>query len=377
MNRIIYIDYLRNFANIIRCFIHASVPYMITDAPMWPVDDKSSWFFDITIFVNHLFVMELFFMISGFMFAMELRRSTVPTIILNRFKRIVLPFLLGLIVLVPIVLSLFSLSNHVGFSFLHFDILKQSYISGWALGIENFFPIAHLWFLYYLIFFYIFTLLFKRIILKIKVNSVFKLVLVGVSISSLCMLFMERWIVENPLTLVPEIPSLVHFFVFFLIGCISYNTPQLLVDIKRNIKYLLPFGFLFSLGAIVPQIWFENIDIEYYLLIKLGAILFSCSAIYLLVLGLWGYCSCLNLKDSKYLRYITDSSYWVYLSNMPIVVILQIIIIPLSIPVLLKFLIVFLGAFTISMITYEYFVRYTFIGSVLNKKRKRNLLKSI
>jgi len=372
MSRIVYIDYLRNFANIIRCLTHASVPYMVTSAPMWPVDDKGFWFFDFAIFEGHLFVMELFFMISGFMFAMDLKRNTIPEIIKNRFKRIVIPFVLGLIILVPIVLSFFSLSSHVGVTFLHIDILKKSYISGWNLGIENFFPTAHLWFLYYLIIFYLLTLLLKRVIFRITVVSVFKLVFFGILISSICMIFMKRWIVENPLTLVPEIPSLVHFFVFFLIGLISYNTSGLIDDIKKNSKYLLRLGLILSLISIVPQLCFESTDLDYYLLIKGSSILLSCSAIYLLVLGLWGYCNNLNLKNSKYLRYMTDSSYWVYLSNMPIVVILQIILMPLDISLFLKFMISFLGAFSISMLTYEYFVRYTFLGGLLNKRRKRN-----
>ena len=148
---------------------------MVTLAPMWPVNDKGSWFFDFAIFEGHLFVMELFFVISGFMFAMELKKSSVPKILKNRFKRIVIPFILGLIVLVPIVLSLFSLGNHVGFTFLDFDVIKTSYISGWVLGFENFFPTAHLWFLYYLIIFYILTLSLKSVIYKIKFNYIFNL----------------------------------------------------------------------------------------------------------------------------------------------------------------------------------------------------------
>ena len=371
MSRIVYIDYLRNFANITRCFIHAAVPYMVTAAPMWPVDDQGSWFFDFAIFESHLFVMELFFMISGFMFAMELNRNAVRKTIKNRFSRIVIPFVLGLVILVPIVLSLFSLSENVGFSFLHLEILQQSYANGWALGFEQFYPTAHLWFLYYLIIFYSLTILLKKVIFKIKANSILKVVFIGVFISSTCMFFMNRWIVENPLTLTPEIPSLIHYYSFFLIGCISFNTPTLAENINKNAKYLLGLGLFLAFGAIVPQLWFEHTDLEYYLLLKVVAIVLSCSAIYLLVLGLWGYCSRLKLKDSRLLRYVTDSSYWVYLSNMPIVVVLQIILIPISISVFLKFLIAFIGAFTISMITYEYFVRYTFIGTILNKRRKR------
>ena len=34
----------------------------------------------------------------------------------------------------------------------------------------------------------------------------------------------------------------------------------------------------------------------------------------------------------------------------------------------------FIGAFTLSLITYEYFVRYTFVGELLNKKRTRNYI---
>ena len=313
--------------------------------------------------------MELFFMISGFMFALELRKHTIRSIIQNRFKRIVIPFVLGLILIIPIVLSLFSLSNHTGFTFLDMDILKQSYINGWNKGFDNFFPTAHLWFLYYLIIFYIITLFLKKIIFKIQVNSIFKLVFIGILISVISMFFMKRWVVDNPLTLVPEIPALVHYYLFFILGILANKTPLLTNDIKQKSKYLLRGGLLFGLTAIVPQLWFENTDLEYFLLIKLAAILLSCFAIYFLVFGLWGYFMRLKLKDSKVLRYVTDSSYWVYISNMPIVVIIQIILIPCDIPVFLKFMISFFGAFIISMFFYEYFVRYTFIGKFLNGKK--------
>lgn len=371
MSRIVYIDYLRNFANITRCLIHASVPYMVTIAPIWPVDDNGIWFFDFTVFVSHLFVMELFFMISGFIFAINLRKHTIGTIIKNRFNRIVIPFVLGLIIIIPIVLSLFSLSNHIGFTFLDKDILKQSYINGWNKGFDNFFPTAHLWFLYYLIIFYIITLLLKKLIFKIRVNSIFLLVFISILISAISMFFMKRWVVDNPLTLVPEIPTLVHYYLFFILGILANNTPLLMNDIKQKSKYLLRGGLFLGLVAIVPQLWFENSELEYYLLIKLAAIFLSCFAIYFLVFGLWGYFIRLKLKDSKVLRYVTDSSYWVYISNTPIVVIIQIILIAYDIPVFLKFMISFFGAFTISMFFYEYCVRYTIVGRILNKSRKR------
>ena len=112
MDRIVYIDYLRNLANIVRCFIHASVPYMVTFAPMWPIDDDGSWFFDFAIFESHLFVMELFFVISGYLFAFELLNKSPIQVIKNRFNRIVIPFILGLIIIIPLILSYFELGKY-------------------------------------------------------------------------------------------------------------------------------------------------------------------------------------------------------------------------------------------------------------------------
>lgn len=370
MERIVYIDYLRNFANLTRCFLHASVPYMVTVAPVWPVDDAGSWFFDFTVFEIHLFVMELFFVISGFMFAMEMKNKPINKIIKNRFKRIVIPFILGLILFVPIVLTYFSLGNYTGFTFFQFEIIKQSYVDGWNLAFENFFPTAHLWFLYYLIFFYVITLIFKGVIQKINL-SILKILFLGIIISSSSMFFMERWIVDNPLTLLPELPSFIHYYLFFIIGILLYTSKNHMLNLKKISRNLLYVGCILAFLAIIPQLWFEKTDSFYYTYIKISAIILSCSSIYLLTIGLWGYFSKLELRDSKLLRYLTDSSYWVYLSNMPIVILFHIVLIPLDVSVFLKFITSFVGALTVSFLTYEYLVRYTFVGGILNKRRMR------
>ena len=79
----------------------------------------------------------------------------------------------------------------------------------------------------------------------------------------------------------------------------------------------------------------------------------------------------MNLKNTSKLRYLTDSSYWVYLSNMPIVMFIHILLVDIDIPVVFKFLIAFSSAFLVSIVSYEYLVRYTIIGKLLNKKRTR------
>ena len=371
MERFIAIDYLRNFANFCRCIIHAAVPYMVTKAPIWPVDDNGDWFFDFTIFEIHLFVMELFFVISGFMFMMLLKKKSTYKVIIDRFKRIFIPFLLGLLILIPIVLSLFSLSSFSGSELIKIETITKCYSQGWKLAIQNLFPTAHLWFLFYLIIFYTLTILFKKNINYINNLSVKQILFIGIIISSICMFFMDRWIVDNPLTLIPDIPSLIHYYIFFIIGILIFNSSRFLKTIIDNSKRIFIAGLFIALLASIPQIFFERNDLYYYQIIELLAILLSCSSSYLLVIGFWGIAYNLKLPDSKTLRYITDSSYWVYIINMPIVTIIQIVLMPFDISIFLKFIIVLCSGLFISMFSYEYFVRYTFIGTILNKKRHR------
>ena len=371
MNRVLYIDYLRNFANITRCFIHASVPYMVTVAPIWPVDDGGGWFFDFMTFELHLYVMELFFVISGFFFAKELFSHSRKKVIKNRIKRIVIPFSLGIVIIVPIVLACFHLSQLPTGQALNFEYLKQSYIAGWEMGLDNFFPTGHLWFLYYLIFFYTIGIVLKNSILSIKLISLSRIMILGIFISIICMAFMNRWIVDNPITLIPELPSLIHYFMFFLSGMLLFKSKDILDQIKTFAKRNIFIGCIMGLLAIAPQPFFNNQDYIYYSCIETFALISCNISIYFLVFGFWGVFANLNLKESTTIRYLTDSSYWVYLSNMPIVMLIQISLLNVDISIYLKFIISFFGAFLLSMLSYEYLVRYTFVGGILNKKRNR------
>ena len=68
-------------------------------------------------------------------------------------------------------------------------------------------------------------------------------------------------------------------------------------------------------------------------------------------------------------RYLADSSYWLYLIHMPIVLALQIVLSQLAWPWWLKFPLMLGVAFPIMLISYHYLVRSTFIGGVLNGRR--------
>jgi peptidoglycan/LPS O-acetylase OafA/YrhL len=71
------------------------------------------------------------------------------------------------------------------------------------------------------------------------------------------------------------------------------------------------------------------------------------------------------------MRYLADASYWCYLIHLPLVVWLQVLVAKWPVNGWLKFAGINLVAMILLLLTYEWFVRYTFIGTVLNGRRER------
>ena len=70
-------------------------------------------------------------------------------------------------------------------------------------------------------------------------------------------------------------------------------------------------------------------------------------------------------------RYLADASYWLYLIHMPIVLALQVAVSPLDWPWPVKFMTILAVAIPVMLASYQFLVRYTFIGVVLNGRRLR------
>jgi glucan biosynthesis protein C len=83
-----------------------------------------------------------------------------------------------------------------------------------------------------------------------------------------------------------------------------------------------------------------------------------------------GLCKRVFSGPNKFVRYIADSSYWLYLIHLPLVIGLQIAFAELAIYWLIKLVCIFAITILISILFYDAFVRSTFIGATLNGKRK-------
>jgi peptidoglycan/LPS O-acetylase OafA/YrhL len=88
----------------------------------------------------------------------------------------------------------------------------------------------------------------------------------------------------------------------------------------------------------------------------------------LAVLGWIGFFVSVFNNPSPIARYLADSSYWVYLIHLPIIIALQVLVSDWS-SVGAKLLFINVVTFAISMFSYQSLVRYTWIGRWLNGQR--------
>jgi peptidoglycan/LPS O-acetylase OafA/YrhL len=75
--------------------------------------------------------------------------------------------------------------------------------------------------------------------------------------------------------------------------------------------------------------------------------------------------------ENKFIRYISDSSYWLYIAHLPVIMFVQAWISPWDLPAFPKLLIACALTTLPLLVIYELVIRYTFIGTLLNGKRTR------
>ena len=71
------------------------------------------------------------------------------------------------------------------------------------------------------------------------------------------------------------------------------------------------------------------------------------------------------------MRYVSDASYWLYLWHLPLVIAGQRLVVGWHANAHLKFALLCVGVPAILLLIYQWVVRYTWIGTMLNGRRVR------
>lgn len=357
-NRIIGIDALRAFAMWLGILLHATIAFMQHPRPGWPQNEASFIGSDLLYHFTHSFRMPLFFFIAGFFCNLLLHKREPLEFIKQRFMRIGIPLLMSIVLILPACYYLFTLLS-----------LQQSLEfanTPWRealAGITRWKGLFHLWFLYYLLLFYLLVICLVKFVPSFNKKSLRWNDLIFISCSILLFAIQFQFYrngIEAWTGLAPKVGQLLYYGFFFFFGFIAYQSENFLAYNSSKRAFYLILASLLLLGRLISPIQ-ENVLIT-NLILAFETNLF--------ILGWIGLFLMLFRNQKLWIAFLSDSAYWVYLIHLPLLAFLQVLILPLSVNPILKFLMTVLGTTLVALVSYKYLVRNTWLGVILNGSKR-------
>jgi glucan biosynthesis protein C len=377
------LDALRAFALFLGIYFHASLSYM-PGVDQWVVTDTSTgpaiW---LVSGFSHLFRMSLFFFIAGYFARLVYHRKGFGYFVRDRAKRIALPFLMFL----PVMLWLLGVIWEWGAREMGRPIAASP-----ALSVRNF-PLTHLWFLYYLLVMYAAALAGRQLIVKLLDRSErirqfldralltllkkraaplafgLPLALVGLAV--------PEW---NPATgipspdksFVPQLIPMVGFGSAFVVGWLCQRSLATLTTMAERTTsslwitlacFVITAVFGFAIGrGVVPAPWLP--------VARFGAGFATALTLWYWNLFLVGFALKHLSTPGSLRRYWADSSYWLYIAHLPLVTALQVIALQVDWHWSIELTLILAISTGLLLLSYKYFVRSTWLGAILNGARR-------
>ena len=355
-------DALRAGAMIGVVFLHASISYMTIRIPdlAWHIQEASAVpFFDGFFLFIQGFVMPLFFILSGF-FSEHVTQSVGPSgFLANRKKKILFPFLWGCLLLLPVIYFIWSygwlMSGQCEFR----EIVRVNFSSPFLK--KNLYGPAHLWYLEYLLIYSGIFFLWRTRRSLVAVPA-----FLFVPATALILFFGPSAMFNFKNSFVPEPMRLLHYAVFFYFGAWFYAFGQ---KSDRWVR-LAPLCLVLSLVAFLVEMscFLQQQPIVAGSIGSVGLAISTAFFTWFFIVGCLGLGFKFFNRPIKWIRYLSDASYWVYLIHLPLVGLAQAVLFQFHLSSVLKFLIVAVAAMVFSLSSYPIFVRG--LGGVGFFKRK-------
>ena len=376
------LDALRAGALLLGILLHALMPFidgLSPDGLSWlVVDRESSAWAGPTVTIIHLFRMVLFFALAGYFARVSLRRRGTRSFVKDRAVRIWLP----LVAFWP--LAVVPLAVIAGAWMEAHDRPLPPAPDSWLAV----FAPGQLWFLWVLVECYIVAMVVRALALRIaprwttRLADRFSFLLSGpaaVPVLAIPYAVAVLWQggragIAEPRTIVPEPAGLLAYLAAFVAGWLLCRDPAALGRIARS-RFVLLAAAIAGSGLVLyltGQLG-EGPDQAATSVAVLTVVVASLTA-WAWAYALLGLCVVYLDTERPVVRYLADASYWMYLMHLPLILALEAPLSDLTWPVAVK-LVVVLGVGTaLLLLSYDLFVRSTWIGAWLNGRRRPRAL---
>ena len=383
--RIHALDNLRAVAMWLGIVLHAGISFMLLESP-WPVRDVARhWSFDVLVGAIHGFRMQLFFFLAGFFARLLHERLGAWGFVKHRLLRIGVPLIAGIVVILPMVGLLWFWGMSLRENPLVLPFEQRPRLAALPLG--------HLWFLLYLLVFYALAVgvwaAGRHIPTRVSGRALaaadrgFDWVLRSrsralwwVPLTVVCLWHGPMWgeVEAAGQDSVIRLRVVGYYGLFFAAGWWLHRRRLLLGELSRFLK--MSFGVALVVLLVHWSLLGAALKPEHAHYTALKVVSLSCAALYawLMTFAVTGWFLRFAGQHRPWVRYLADASYWCYLLHLVPVMWLQITLAEWRVNGWLKFALVNAVTLVFLLVSYHWCVRYTFVGTVLNGRRKRGAL---
>ncbi len=392
------LDAVRAFALLLGVVFHAAESFEESASTYWAIGDNSpSLALDVFRHVSHSFRLELFFLIAGFFAHLMLVKRGTRGFIRNRLNRILVPLVVGWAVLYPLLVLIWvtgaAKSGNWGMIGVPEELRSASPLMltvGFFinLGFLEKFDLTHLWFLHQLLAIYVLILAARFAVLRLpgggetfldRLDRGFGWVISSRWQALILMLFslpflyaQGGWSVDTPKeSLIPDPVTTLLFGLIFMVGWMFHRRPELLESVAGRWKASIALGVVLILPT--RFLTWNLHDLEFFdryrSLIRIGHFVMYGLMMWSFMMGFLGLFVRWRRTESATWRYIADSSYWIYIAHLPLVVSLQVWVALWPVHWWVKFPLINLIAFPVLFLSYHFLVRSTLIGKQLSGRR--------
>jgi hypothetical protein len=174
--------------------------------------------------------------------------------------------------------------------------------------------------------------------------------------------------------IIPIPHILFYYILFFGFGALYFDCDDQEGRLGRAWRILLPLASLvvFPLALelatgrlgfrehLLPAAWYRPVSLVLQALYA-----------WMMIFGFLGLFRDLLPRENKTIRYISDSSYWLYLAHLPLTIVLQAYVQDWALPAWFKLALICGVLAAVLLLSYDKLVRYTWLGTLLNGPRAR------